>query len=124
MTRIVLAGLACLILASCGGGAGRMERNYGGQSRVIATPRATTSGPIYQACLNGGRTAANPRLCGCIQAMANVSLSGSDQSMAAKFFADPHHAQEIRQSDNPAHEAFWKRYKAFTGQAEQACQGL
>jgi len=40
------------------------------------------------------------------------------------FFADPHRAQEVRQSDNPRDEAFWQRYKAFASRAENICRGV
>jgi hypothetical protein len=69
------------------------------------------------------RKARNPRLCGCIQTVANMSLTPSEQRRATKFFADPHLAQEVRQSDNRSNEAFWKRYVLFAEQAESGCQG-
>lgn len=126
MRRIVglaLAATACVALAGCGGGRSSTPvRSYAGGS---TGSQSFASGPISSACMNGGRKAANIRLCGCVQAVANQSLrSGADQSMAASFFADPHKAQEIRQSDNPSHEAFWQRYKAFSAQSERTCQGL
>ncbi|ETA53332.2 hypothetical protein [Ponticoccus alexandrii] len=112
--------LAALALGACGGGANRADRGY----ISYTTPtKAFATGPVSNACLRGGRKAASTSLCGCVQAVADRSLSGSDQRLAAKFFADPHHAQEIRQSDNPNHEAFWKRYKAFSASAERACTG-
>ena len=122
MARIFLAVSVCAFLAACGGGSngGRVERVYGGAG---LTP-AFASGPMARACLSGGRKAANSQLCGCVQAVANGGLSPRDQAMAAGFFADPHEAQVIRQSDNPGHEAFWKRYKAFAARAEQTCRGL
>ena len=117
MTRMFLTAVACLALAGCGGGA-RVDRAYGG-----AAGFSTASGPISKACLQAGRKAANRRLCGCIQGVADRQLSGSDQRMAASLFSDPHRAQEIRQSDRSSHEAFWKRYKSFTGTAERTCKG-
>lgn len=71
-----------------------------------------------------GRKARNTQLCGCIQSVANVSLSSSDQSLAVTFFDDPHRAQEIRQSDNAGHELFWERYKAFAEMAEDNCESF
>lgn len=114
--------VAVLALSACGGGE-RMSRNYGGA--VSRAPSVSfASGPISKACLKSGRKAANARLCGCIQGVANRDLSSSDQRRAVKFFADPHEAQVVRQSDNPGNEAFWQRYKAFAGRAEQVCSGL
>ena len=121
MTRIVLAAMVCLLVAACGGGnkSNRVARAYGGAAGV-----SYATGPISTACLQAGRKAANSRLCGCVQAEANRALSSKDQALAATFFADPHRAQEVRQSDNGGHEAFWKRYKAFAARAERTCQGL
>lgn len=120
MTRIFIAMAMLGTLSACG--AGVNERNYS-SGRVVSQAFAT--GPISRACMQSGRKAANTRLCGCVQAVANQNLrSSGDQSMAAGFFRDPHQAQVIRQSDNPRHEDFWKRYKAFTGRAESSCRGL
>ena len=57
-----------------------------------------------------------------IQGVANITLSGGDQRLGASFFNDPHRAQEIRQSDNGTHEAFWERWKAFGDQAARQCK--
>ena len=76
------------------------------------------SGEIGQACMAGGRDAANPRTCACIQGVANQTLSGSDQRRAARFFSDPDEAQEVRASGN----SFWDRYEAFAAQAEAICR--
>ena len=119
--------LALLALAACGGG-DRNARQYGAASGAYrAAPTGAqfqTSGPIYAACIRSGRKAANTRLCGCVQGVAAVSLSGSDQRPAAGFYADPHRAQVVRQSDNPAHESFWQRYKAYAARAERTCRGM
>ncbi|MBA86309.1 hypothetical protein ACSSNL_07555 [Thalassobius sp. S69A] len=79
------------------------------------------AGPIERACMSSPRKAAGWQLCGCIQRVADQTLTRSDQRMAAKFFSDPHHAQEIRQSDNSRHEAFWLRYKDFGANAAASC---
>ena len=102
MTRFIFAALAVLTLTSCGG------------SRV--------SGDVGKACMSAGRSQANPELCSCVQRAANVTLRGSDQARAAEFFADPQKAQDMRQSDNSGHEAFWLRYKAFVSTAEAICR--
>lgn len=80
------------------------------------------AGNIERACLKSGRSSASRALCGCIQQAADLTLNRSDQKLAAKFFADPHRAQEIRQSDNRSHEAFWQRYKEFGATAEAFCR--
>jgi len=80
------------------------------------------AGPIDNACLNSGRKA-NRALCGCIQQVADMTLSRGDQRKAAAFFKDPHKAQEIRQSSRSSDESFWKRYKNFADTAEGYCAG-
>ena len=64
---------------------------------------------------------ANPMLCACIQQVANMTLSGADQRLAAKFFRDPAMAQEVRQSARNRHREFWTRYTTFGQAAEQVC---
>ncbi len=80
------------------------------------------SGEIGQACMAGGRNAANPQLCSCIQGVANQSLSGADQRRAARLFSDPDEAQSTRVSDRAGDEAFWGRYRAFANRAEAVCR--
>lgn len=82
---------------------------------------AAFAGPIERACLNSDRRAASRALCGCIQDVADITLSGRDQRLAASFFRDPHKAQVIRQSDRHSHEVFWQKYKAFGRTAEAYC---
>lgn len=79
------------------------------------------AGPIGSACMASKRAAANPRLCNCIQQAADMTLTRGDQRLAARFFADPHRAQEIRQSDRRSHEVFWERYKQFGATAQAFC---
>lgn len=85
---------------------------------VIAPVQA---GTIEHACMNGGRKAANHMLCGCIQAAADLTLSRSEQRRAARFFKDPHKAQQTRQSSRTSDERFWRSYKAFGRTAEIHC---
>lgn len=114
----VAISLALVVLVSACGRSEPASRSYGGASLGFA------SGPISQACLRADRKAANRRLCGCVQHVADRSLSQGDQQLAASFFEDPHRSQEVRQSDNLRHESFWKRYKAFAGRAESLCRGV
>lgn len=101
--RILIACIAVLALASCGGGRGRV------------------TGDVSKACMAAGRQSASPSLCSCVQVAANQTLSGSEQKRAADFFEDPQKAQDTRQSDNSATEAFWRRYKNFVQTAEAMC---
>lgn len=87
----------------------------------IALPTPVLAGPIEHACMKAGRKAANRSLCSCIQGAANATLSRSEQKRAAKFFKDPHKAQETRQSDRSSDERFWNAYKQFGETAQRAC---
>jgi hypothetical protein len=100
--RCIGAGLGLvLVLAACGSGA---------------------SGGIGLACLTGPRQTADQRaLCGCIQGVADRSLSAADQRRMVPFFADPERAHSVRLSDTPRNDAFWARYMAFVQAAEATC---
>ena len=80
------------------------------------------AGMIERACLGSDRPKSRA-LCGCIQQAADVTLNGRDQRVAAQFFADPHRAQEVRQSDRATDERFWARYRQFGATAEAYCRG-
>ncbi|WP_204113743.1 hypothetical protein [Shimia biformata] len=89
-----------------------------------AAPVAVQAGLMDKACLKSDRRQKSRPLCNCIQQVANQTLSVKDQRIAATFFNDPHRSQEIRQSDNRAHEKFWLRYKDFGGIAAASCGHL
>ncbi|ARE42131.1 hypothetical protein RGUI_3990 [Rhodovulum sp. P5] len=80
-----------------------------------------SAGPIERACLQSDRPGASRGLCGCIQEVADLTLSRGDQNRAVKFFRDPHQAQEVRQSDRRSDERFWQRYKKFGATAANYC---
>ncbi|MEO9778093.1 MAG: hypothetical protein ABJH07_04555 [Sedimentitalea sp.] len=84
-------------------------------------PVFAASGVIERACRTSGRNRATPQLCGCIQSVANGSLSYSERRKAAKLFKDPQMAQDIRQSDRSSDETFWKKYRAFGERARKSC---
>ncbi|MCQ0969820.1 hypothetical protein MLD63_05180 [Paracoccus sp. TK19116] len=88
---------------------------------ALTTPLAV-AGPIDSACMRSDRARANAPLCGCIQQVANQTLSRGDQRRAASFFRDPHKAQEARTSKSGQDNAFWSRYKRFTATAEAYCR--
>jgi hypothetical protein len=96
---------------------------YCASAMAVALPQESFAGPgvIDRACRQANRTAANPGLCRCIQKVANRELSMGERRKVAKWFSDPHRAQEVRQSDRRSDEMLWKRYKAFGAQAEQSC---
>ncbi len=90
---------------------------------LSSTVTLAEAGRVSRACLKADRAAATPALCKCIQRQANRTLTFSDRRLAAKFFRKPQKAQDVRQSDNPRKEAFWKRYKAFGQAAKENCGG-
>lgn len=88
---------------------------------VILTAPLAVAGPIDNACVRSDRGARNASLCGCIQQVADMTLSRSDQRRAAVFFRDAQLAQEVRMSKTTADNAFWARYKTFAATAEAYC---
>jgi hypothetical protein len=79
--------------------------------------------PIRSACMKSDRKAANARVCGCLQQVADMTLRSADQKRAAKFFTDPDKAQEVRMSTSDRDNEFWDRYKNFGETAEAYCAG-
>lgn len=93
---------------------------------ALATPlfsQAAAAGPIQTACLKSDRDAANRSLCACIQQVADMTLVGSDQRRAARFFAEPDEANKVWLSDRASDDAFWERYENFGATAEAYCAG-
>ncbi|MFV0293736.1 MAG: hypothetical protein ACK5II_11210 [Paracoccus sp. (in: a-proteobacteria)] len=99
-----------------------MNRILIAMAAIILTAPLAMAGPIDSACTRSERGARQPSLCGCIQQVANQTLSRSDQRRAASFFRDPHKAQVIRMSKRDTDNAFWSRYKKFAGTAEAYCR--
>lgn len=85
------------------------------------TAGTATAGPITRACMSSDRGGANRALCGCIQAVADMTLNGQDQRLAAKFFKKPDMAEKVRMSKSDYHNAFWARYRQFGATASAAC---
>jgi hypothetical protein len=85
---------------------------------ILAT--SATAGPVGSACLDSGRGASRP-LCACIGNVADMTLSGPDQKLAARLFSDPDKAEEIRVSDSNRHKSFWSRYQSFAATAGSLC---
>ncbi len=84
-------------------------------------PAPGEAGVIERACRQSNRTAASPQLCRCIQGVANRSLNALERRRVARWFADPHQAQEVRQSDRRGDAELWERYKAFGERAAKIC---
>lgn len=108
-----------LLLAGCGG-SNRFEKS-GGYSYGSPAVKPFATGPISRACMASDRKARSRELCGCVQAVADQTLSGGEQAKAVKFFTDPQKAQDIRQSKRASDERFWKAYSDYGKRAEQIC---
>ncbi|MDO5604275.1 MAG: hypothetical protein Q4G25_03840 [Paracoccus sp. (in: a-proteobacteria)] len=98
-----------------------MNRILIATAAIILTAPLAMAGPIDSACVRSDRGARAPQLCGCIQQVADQTLSRADQRRAASFFRDPHQAQVVRMSKSNADNAFWARYKRFASTAEAYC---
>jgi hypothetical protein len=115
MKNALIAGVLLATLAACGGRSDRAER--------MTQPVAFAKGPIGNACMAGGRQSASRALCGCVQAAADLTLSGSDQRRGAKFFTDSQAVQDMQLDDSRFAEEFWDRWQAFSELAETMCRG-
>ena len=106
------------LLAGCGGSASR---------EATVSPPGTVSrsanGPIATACSQSQRSGASAPLCRCIQAAANMTLTQDDQMRSGGFLNEPELLQAIKASDSARNEEFWKRWAAFSAQAEGMCTG-
>jgi hypothetical protein len=82
---------------------------------------AASAGVVESACLKSERKGVSRALCGCIQQVADLTLTRSDQRLAAKFFKDPQKAQDMRQAKGDRNNEFWSKYKNFGATAEAYC---
>jgi hypothetical protein len=112
----VIAFSMILLLTGCGGG---NTSRAGRPAPLRSAPVAF--GPISQACIASERKARSRALCGCIQAVADQTLSGSEQRRAARFYSDPQQAQEVRQSDRSSDVRFWEAYAEYGERAKNTC---
>lgn len=90
---------------------------------VLMMASGASAGIVEGACMKSDRSAVNRSLCSCIQKVADVTLSGSDQRTVAGFFTDPNRAEKVRMQSSRSADAFWDRYTIFGQQAELACRG-
>lgn len=122
MVRIIGALSILTLVAACGGT--RYSSSNATSTRYAPATSSQVlfaSGPIANACRVAGRKQASRARCGCVQAVADRSLTSAEQRRGAAFFNDPHQAQVTRQSDNPANERFWKKWKSYSGDAARLC---
>ena len=104
MRFLVLGAMALLV--GCGGGR--------------TAPRVT--GEVGLACLASGRSDASRALCGCIDRVAQQTLTSREQSTFASYFSDPEALQSMKLDDRPAAERLWARYDAFVDAARATCE--
>jgi len=81
----------------------------------------TEAAQIKRACLASDRAAATRQRCGCIQGVADQVLTRRDQKTVARWFTDPHEAQEFKMSKSARDDALWERYQAFGQVALASC---
>lgn len=114
MVRFGIVFVASLSLAACGGS----------RSAPNAPAVAFATGPIQQACQAQGRKQASSARCGCIQAVADWTLSDRDQRRGAGYFSDPHALQQVRQDQdsNPSNKRFWAVWKEYGQQSAEFCK--
>ena len=84
---------------------------------------AASAGPVESACMASARASGNAALCGCVQKVADVTLSGPDQRLVAQFFLDPDKAERVRMDPSASANEFWQRYTQFGEKAEMTCKG-
>ena len=90
---------------------------------LVLVGQVALAGPIETACMASSRAGGDRALCGCVQRVADITLTGADQRLVAKFFADPNKAESVRMQSSASANAFWDRYMVFGQQAEMACKG-
>jgi hypothetical protein len=120
MVRIFAAFFIMAFLASCGG-TPYSSNNAAGIRASASSQTLYASGPIASACRAAGRKEASRARCGCVQAVANRSLSSSEQLRGMPFFNNPQRVQDLRKSDTASNKRFWRKWKEFGTQASRMC---
>ncbi|NOC46431.1 MULTISPECIES: hypothetical protein [unclassified Ruegeria] len=88
---------------------------------LTAVAPVADAAQIKRACLASDRSAATRDRCSCIQRVADQALTRSDQKTVAKWFTDPHQAQELKMSQTARDDALWDRYQNFGQMAQAIC---
>ena len=88
---------------------------------ILVTNVAHAGSKIEKACLKSDRKAVTRELCSCIQFVADQSLTRAQQSKGAKWFKDPHKAQQTRQSSRGSDEKMWQAWKKFSARTQEIC---
>lgn len=117
MVRLFLGIGVFLFVAACGGPA----REPSASRIVVNDTVGFATGPIGTACLNHRKRDATQARCGCIQQVANQTLTQAQQQRSVRYFSEPSLLQEVRQSSAPANQRFWEAWKNFSETAETQC---
>jgi len=118
-----ILAVALLGLTACGGGTRETPAPDVTTAQIdLASAPRFAQGPVGTACKIHNRDVATARVCGCIQAAADMTLSQSQQQRAVRFFAEPELLQQMKLSDTPANERFWKSWARFAETAELLCE--
>ncbi len=88
---------------------------------ALSFANTASAGALERACNASEQQGGNRNLCGCIQQVADLTLNGREQKLAAGFFKDPQKAQVMRQSARRRDETFWQKYLAFGESAALYC---
>ncbi len=143
MGRIRLSMLALLALGACGGSPYASHNSVSAQaaraSAIAETEKpavpsqqdvdvlqrapqqSTNVGPIAEACLSSGRQSATAQRCGCVQSVANRTLSEDAQIRGAILFEDPDAVQHLRRSNAASDERFWEAWQVYGERAAKLC---
>ncbi|MDW3224360.1 MAG: hypothetical protein R8G34_16020 [Paracoccaceae bacterium] len=106
-----------LLVTACG------SRGSDPQVRQVVTNTAAgfAIGPIGSACLAQNRRSATQQRCGCIQEVANRTLTSSQQARSTRFFNEPSLLQDVRQSSAPSNVRFWEAWQRFAETSQAVC---
>lgn len=88
---------------------------------ISFVPEGVHADVVRNACMSSKAKSKSVRLCSCIQAAADASLSNSEQKLTAKMIKDPELSQDVKASNSWRNERFWKRYTTFSQLAQKYC---
>jgi hypothetical protein len=78
---------------------------------------------IEAACKITGGPGASLQFCTCMQQVADLSLSLTEQKLAAFFLRNPGEAGEIKRRNPAHHQTFWTRFESFSLSTRRHCVG-
>lgn len=78
---------------------------------------------VEAACKVTGGPGASVEFCSCMQQVADLSLSLSEQKLAAYFLRNPARASRIGKANPAARKGFWQRFESFNLSTRRHCVG-